>query len=86
MAGSPDVCCLVDSMLAATCNQVVKPALFRALLGFVALVSVCGCVNPEAYYRKIMDPEVGVLNRRGLMDKYGPPTRIDRLDGSEYRT
>jgi len=52
----------------------------------VAALVAAGCANPEAYYRKIMDSEVGVLNRRGLMDKYGPPTRIDRLDGSEYWT
>jgi hypothetical protein len=45
-----------------------------------------GCVNPEAYYRKIMDSEVGVMDRRSLMDKYGPPTRVDRMGGSEYWT
>lgn len=56
------------------------------LTGLSAAFLMTGCANPEAYYRKIMDSEVGVLNGRGLMDKYGPPARIDRLDGSEYWT
>lgn len=59
----------------------VTPLLYAAIATLLV-----GCANPEAYYRKIMNSEVGVLDRRGLMDKYGPPTRVDKMEGAEYWT
>ena len=63
--------------------------MFKAFSSVAALATclvATGCVSPESYYRKIMDSEVGVLDRRGLMDKYGPPTRVDKMEGAEYWT
>ena len=51
------------------------------------LSMLAGCYTlPDKIYRKIGDSEIGTLNRAGLMQKYGPPQRVDKLDGHEYWT
>jgi hypothetical protein len=53
----------------------------------VALTGLLGCASlPDKLYRQIGDSEIGKINRIGLMQKYGPPRRIDKMDGHEFWT
>ena len=53
----------------------------------VALMGLLGCASlPDKLYRQIGDSEIGKINRIGLMQKYGPPQRIDKIDGHEFWT
>jgi hypothetical protein len=47
----------------------------------VALTGLLGCASlPDKLYRQIGDSEIGKINRIGLIQKYGPPQRIDIME------
>jgi hypothetical protein len=57
------------------------------ITALVALIGLLGCASlPDKLYRQIGDSEIGKINRIGLMQKYGPPQRIDKMDGHEFWT
>jgi hypothetical protein len=55
------------------------------VMTFLSMLTACYTL-PDKLYRKIGDSEIGTLNKAGLMQKYGPPQRTDKLDGHEYWT
>jgi hypothetical protein len=57
------------------------------ITALVALIGLLGCASlPDKLYRQIGDSEIGKINRIGLMQKYGPPQRMDKIDGHEFWT
>jgi len=62
-------------------------AAVKACIAALCLATLfAGCESPDAVYRKIGDSQIGTIDRVGIMRKYGPPQRTDKIGDSEFWT